>query len=290
MNEKLLFASVICFSIFLSLTVNATSTDGNYVLVAYDVIGSGESTLTDVNYVAYMNVGEISQQFVSDANYNAGIGLYGSPSKGAPVAVFVPTPVPPTGGGGTIPIVERFDVFPLFVEPDLFVDVLPNEIVDLRFSVLNLVDYDLNLFVSSSCVGLDKCAVFCKANNLVMVGAKDVSEVVVSCRIPVDAVEGDVFKVDFVVSDSLRSKSVLVSVPIRKGSMVSPFDAFKLVGKSVWGLWDFPIFCFVKLPYCVFVVGDTPLDLFGLRILYIGLGFIVLCILIAIYVYRKVKH
>ncbi|MEK7499127.1 MAG: hypothetical protein AAB649_00785, partial [Patescibacteria group bacterium] len=99
MNEKLLFAAVLCFGVFLSLSVNATMSDGNYVLVAYDVTGSGESTLADANYVAYANVGEISQQFVSDTNYNAAIGLYGYPKKEIILVEGIPVLIISTAGG-----------------------------------------------------------------------------------------------------------------------------------------------------------------------------------------------
>lgn len=78
-NEKLLFVSVICFSIFLSLTVNATMTDGNYVMIAYDITGSGEATITDANYILLASAGETATaQTITDENYNAGIGFYGS--------------------------------------------------------------------------------------------------------------------------------------------------------------------------------------------------------------------
>jgi len=81
MNEKLLFASVICFSIFLSLTVNATMTDGNYVMIAWDTTGSGE-TMTDANYsIELANAGETAtSKNITDSNYNAGIGFLGNPN------------------------------------------------------------------------------------------------------------------------------------------------------------------------------------------------------------------
>lgn len=81
MNKKLLLAALLCFDIGLMLTfANATMTDGNYVMIAYDTIGSGETTTTDTNYVMFANTGETATaQTIADNNYNAGIGFYGNP-------------------------------------------------------------------------------------------------------------------------------------------------------------------------------------------------------------------
>lgn len=64
----ILFASLAC----------ATSTDGNYTLLQFDVIGSGESTLDDENYISFADVGEpVVHQAMTDDNYSAGLGFYG---------------------------------------------------------------------------------------------------------------------------------------------------------------------------------------------------------------------
>ena len=56
----------------------ATSTDGNYTLIQFDFLGSGESTMTDGNYASFADVGEpIAHQSMTDGNYNAGVGFYG---------------------------------------------------------------------------------------------------------------------------------------------------------------------------------------------------------------------
>lgn len=93
-NEKLLFAAVICFSIFLSLTVNATMTDGNYIMTAWDTTGSGE-TATDGNYgIALASAGETATaKNIADTNYNAGIGFLGNVFIA--LAAFVSPIVPP---------------------------------------------------------------------------------------------------------------------------------------------------------------------------------------------------
>lgn len=90
-NEKFLFAAVICFGIFLSLTVNATMTDGNYVMIAYDTTGSGETTTTDANYILLASAGETAtSKSIADSNYNAGIGFYGSPFAFFAEAIVAP--------------------------------------------------------------------------------------------------------------------------------------------------------------------------------------------------------
>ena len=56
----------------------ATSTDGNYTLIQFDFLGSGESTLTDGNYATFADVGEpVVHQAMTDGNYSAGAGFYG---------------------------------------------------------------------------------------------------------------------------------------------------------------------------------------------------------------------
>lgn len=56
----------------------ATSTDGNYTLIQFDFLGSGESTLTDGNYATFADVGEpVVHQAMTDENYSAGAGFYG---------------------------------------------------------------------------------------------------------------------------------------------------------------------------------------------------------------------
>lgn len=58
---------------------HATSTDGNYTLLQYDLQGSGTTTtLTDSNYVLFAEVGEpATSENLSDSNIAAAAGFFG---------------------------------------------------------------------------------------------------------------------------------------------------------------------------------------------------------------------
>jgi hypothetical protein len=252
---------IVFFLLFFALfgVAQATSTDGNYVMVACDITGSGESTLTDANYIAYSSIGEISQQFISDANYNAAVGLYGSPSKGAPAEIIIPPVIPPGGGGG-IPI-----------RPIDF-----NFIVEASYSIVRK-QITLNIFTDVNFLHDLTLTIFKLDGNFLFFGKeyferRQFGEYFIILE-EKDFFDGNVLLVEGTYRNKTKERRLLVS-DIVFGERGEPFSLISWVIMLIGG--DVVIYCFTIGSFKICI---TKLLLF--------LAFVI-CI-IAIFANKKVK-